>query len=46
MVGGTSMYGGVGSVGGIFIGVLIMGIINNRFACCMSIHTGNMSLKE
>lgn len=29
VVGGTSMYGGVGSVGGMVIGVLIIGIISN-----------------
>lgn len=29
VLGGTSMYGGVGTVGGMFIGVLIIGIINN-----------------
>ncbi|MEG1515811.1 MAG: ABC transporter permease [Clostridia bacterium] len=29
VVGGTSMYGGVGSVGGMIIGVLIIGIISN-----------------
>lgn len=29
VLGGTSMYGGVGSVGGMFIGVLVIGIISN-----------------
>jgi ribose transport system permease protein len=29
VLGGTSMYGGVGSVGGVFIGILVIGIISN-----------------
>lgn len=29
VVGGVSMYGGVGTVGGMFIGILIMGMISN-----------------
>ncbi len=29
VLGGTSMYGGVGTVGGMFIGVLVIGIISN-----------------
>ena len=29
VLGGTSMYGGVGNIGGVFIGVLIIGIISN-----------------
>jgi ribose transport system permease protein len=29
VLGGTSMYGGVGNVGGVFIGILIIGIIAN-----------------
>jgi ribose transport system permease protein len=29
VLGGTSMYGGVGNVGGVFIGILIIGIISN-----------------
>jgi ribose transport system permease protein len=29
VLGGTSMYGGVGNVGGVFIGVLVIGIISN-----------------
>jgi ribose transport system permease protein len=29
VLGGTSMYGGVGNIGGVFIGILIIGIISN-----------------
>jgi ribose transport system permease protein len=29
VLGGTSMYGGVGNIGGVFIGVLVIGIISN-----------------
>jgi ribose transport system permease protein len=29
VLGGTSMYGGVGNIGGVFVGVLVIGIISN-----------------
>ncbi|MDR0718296.1 MAG: ABC transporter permease [Treponema sp.] len=29
VLGGTSMYGGVGNIGGVFIGILVIGIISN-----------------